>query len=266
MEKNLKETISDTYVQLLSENHEDTIQPNDIIAEIGITKDNFYSRFKNILDVAEWTLYNKMRVALLEANKARTPEEAVIIMMKHVRLNRKLLQKMIKNKKYYSLEQTLTKIIRLFIEKLIEKENAYKNVEYQDLDMALQFYSGGLTSYILNVSKLETYDEATECARISRLFRGDFIMFDRETKIINSKGEVEIVPLKTTYSATMDKPVDDVHLTYTDDDNNTYDYFSESNDNDKDSAKKSKDDEHTNFENFLDDVDDFLDSVYNNGF
>lgn len=190
---NLTNSISEAYVRLLLDTEADLIQANDVIKETGITKDSFYSRFKSLTDVAEWTLYKKMKLAMMEANKARTPEEAVIILVKHVMLNKKLLQKMLKAKNYYNLEQNLYKIIKNFIERLIEKEKAYQNLDKKDLQMSIDFFSGGLTSYILHLCLEDEIDEAAVSNRISRLFRGDYLLFDKESKIINSKGEVEIL-------------------------------------------------------------------------
>lgn len=220
MKRDTKSLIGDKYVELLMENDGEPISVQELIYECDINKQTFYSHFKTIMDVAEWTMFERLKIALIDVNRTKTSDEAVVLMVKHVRLNSQLMRKMVQSKNYYFFQKIFLKIVKSFLEKLVEKEGSFLRIGHEDLEMAIDFYACGLTTYIIQQGLEDNVDEARLAQQINNLFKGDYILFDDPEKV-----EEESFEMQESIGTLDKKEIDDLFETKDVDDTNDAVYF-----------------------------------------
>lgn len=153
MRTDTKYLISDTLVELLKKKTVDKVTVKDVVEACHISRQTFYYHFQDLEDVMEWTVEKTMQKVLQESIKAESAQQAVQILVTTVmERTRNLMPKLMESQHRVKLEQQMLKMVRRYLQELIQRNLPALDIAYADLQATIDFYSYGITGLLLEYS------------------------------------------------------------------------------------------------------------------
>ena len=173
---NMKANIAEALFKLSQTKNIDKITVKDLVTECNISRQSFYYHFQDIFDVSEWSLRQEMLKTLQKSSNVETPQEAIYIFIHKMIENQFLIRKLYTSDHRERLEKIMIQTIRDYIQSLIQHKVKGSRLSHQDLDFLLDFYSLGLTEYMmLHIN--EDIDEKYLSEQLFRLMDGQLNIF-----------------------------------------------------------------------------------------
>ena len=148
MPVDMKLMIASAFVQLARKKPIDKITVKDLVEQCGISRQAFYYHFRDLLDVMEWSIRQMIQQALENSLRAESPEKAL---EKFIRLgieHHDLLVRLLASQRRFQVECMVVEAMRSSVRQMIYNKKPDLTVNFQDLEVALNFYAYGLTGVV----------------------------------------------------------------------------------------------------------------------
>lgn len=172
MPVDMKRTIAITFAQMAKKKPIDKITVKELVEQCGISRQAFYYHFQDLLEVMEWCIRQMIRRVLENSLKAETPEKAIGEFV-HVAVEQSdLLMRLLLSQRRAQVERIFIDGMRSCIRQIIYNKNPNLTMNYQDLEVTLNFYTYGMTGAIFEASRNGTVDEAYLTHKLYQLLLG----------------------------------------------------------------------------------------------
>lgn len=153
MPDNIKSMILSTFLQLAKTNSVDKITVKNLVETCGISRQSFYYHFQDILSVMELTVRQMIQTALRNSLGAESPEKSIEEFIRVSVENHDLLEKLLSSQWRAQIEHIFVDAMHSSFLELIRVKQPDLAVTYQDLNLALNFYTYGTIGIILEYCK-----------------------------------------------------------------------------------------------------------------
>lgn len=176
MQTDTKHLIAETLVQLLRKKPADKVTVKDVVEACHISRQTFYYHFQDLMDVMEWTVEQTMQQMLEESMQAETAEQALQILVVTVTERvRTLLPKLLESQHRIRLETLMRKAVHIYLETMIQRRLPEINIAYNDLHVAIDFYSYGIAGLLLEYSMKENLQPEQLTRQIYQMMNGKLL-------------------------------------------------------------------------------------------
>lgn len=148
-----KQRISHAFLELSKKKSIDKITVKDVVEAVDITRQTFYYHFKDIMDVIEWSLEQKMLEILEESLQAQSMEKSIRVLLSLVEENTDIINKLMNSQKRQFTERLLIETMRSYMNEMIERKELFMDMRRSDIKLALNFYSYAITGTLLEISQ-----------------------------------------------------------------------------------------------------------------
>lgn len=153
MPVNMKLMIASVFVRLAKDNPVDKITVKNLAEACGISRQTFYYHFQDILNVMEWTVRQMIQTALRNSLCAESPEKSIEEFIRISVENQDLLERMLSSQWRTQIEHIFVDAMHSSLLELIRAKQPDLDVTYQDLNLALNFYTYGTIGVVLEYCK-----------------------------------------------------------------------------------------------------------------
>ena len=167
-----KQMITDKLFGLLTREMPENVTVKRLVEECGISRQTFYYHFKDIIEVMEWGCEQAMRKAFDMSMQAATPKEAITAFIVEAVNNRKAISHLLSSQYSHELSQIMQKSIRAYLWHLFGTMFPNSALSVADTEVALDFFTGGITGLILSNFKKRDLDTTVLADQIYRLLSG----------------------------------------------------------------------------------------------
>ena len=175
MPADMKLMIASTFAQMAKTRHIDKITVKDLVEQCGISRQAFYYHFQDILDVMEWSIRQMIQEALQESLRAETPQESIQKFV-HVAVEHgELMLKLSASQRHAQVEQIFVDAMRSSLRLMIRSKRPDLTADYQELEIALSFFSYGIAGVLFEKSKEGKIDEVLLSQQLYHLLSGGII-------------------------------------------------------------------------------------------
>lgn len=147
-----KKAISDAFLKLSKQKNIDKITVKDIVDECSITRQTFYYHYKDIIDVVEWSLEQKMNEILERSLKADSAVGAIRILISAVEENPEIIKKLMDSQKREYIEKIIFDSMKSYLQEMIVRKELFMDMTRSDMEMALNFYSYAIVGTMLDIN------------------------------------------------------------------------------------------------------------------
>lgn len=184
MSKDTKRLIADTVAELSKHKPIDKITVKDVVSACHVSRQTFYYHFQDLPDVMEWMIRNSLEELLEESKHTDSPETTLYLFVSMVADHvQGLLPKLLASRNRVQIERLMLQAVRTYLQELIRQRKPDLKIGYSDLQVAIDFYSYGLTGLLLEYGTNDTIDAAQLTGQMYRILNGGIL--ENET-ILNS--------------------------------------------------------------------------------
>lgn len=180
MTENLKEKIAETFMEMTRIKSFDKITIKDLVQECGISRQAFYYHFQDILDVIEWILQRGADELLERSLHASGTKDAIRLFIDFSIKNKDFIHRLLSSRQRERMEEILHKSFRAYLENLCRYQTAGTALNYQDLAIALDFYTYGISGVLMERTKKHTIDPDLLTEQLYRLLAGHMLHLPEE--------------------------------------------------------------------------------------
>lgn len=145
--------ISDAFLDLSKRKNIDKITVKDIVEICNITRQTFYYHFKDIMDVIEWSLEEKMSEIVEQSLQAESMEKSIRVLLSLVEENTDIINKLMNSQKRQLTERLLIDTMRSYMKEMIDRKELFMDMRRSDIKLALNFYSYAITGTLLEIGQ-----------------------------------------------------------------------------------------------------------------
>lgn len=167
----MKNIIAENFAALVREKGIDKVTVTALIDACHISRQTFYYHFQDIMDVINWSAQQVLKDIFSRSIEKETPEEALNIFISSVLENRSLIRKLLNSQRRADIERLFYLTARSFFEEILKAKNPDISINYSDLEVALDFWSFGVTGIILLNLDKKQIDTAKLAQQICRFVR-----------------------------------------------------------------------------------------------
>lgn len=167
-----KQMITDKLFELLSSEKPENVTVKRLVEECGISRQTFYYHFKDIIDVMEYGCEHAINEALESSMRAETPREAITAFIVGAVNNRRLIDHLLSSRYSHELSQIIQEAVRTYLWKLFGNMFPNSRLSVADTEVALDFFTGGITGLILGNYARRDLDTGVLADQIYRLLSG----------------------------------------------------------------------------------------------
>lgn len=148
MPVDMKLMIASAFVQLARKKAIDKITVKDLVEQCGISRQAFYYHFRDLLDVMEWSIRQMIQQALENSLHAESPEKALEEFIRVGIEHHDLLVRLLSSQRRLQVEHMVVEAMRSSVRQMIYNKKPDLTVNFQDLEVALNFYAYGITGVV----------------------------------------------------------------------------------------------------------------------
>ena len=152
MSSKTKKMISYAFLELAKKKNIDKITVKDIVEKVDITRQTFYYHYKDIMDVIEWSLEQKMSEILEKSLQAESMEKSIRELLSLVEENTDIFNKLMNSQKRELIERLLVETIRSYMKKMIDRTELFMDMRRSDLEVAINYHSFALAGILFEIT------------------------------------------------------------------------------------------------------------------
>ena len=176
MSKETKQLIAETFVELSRQKSIDKVTVKDVVEACHVSRQTFYYHFQDLTDVMEWMLRQTTEQMLEESLQAETAEKALYIFVSTVAEHTKgVLPKLLNSQRRGQLENMMLQAVRTYLQEMMKHRMPDLQVSFADLQVAIDFYSYGMTGLLLEYGAKEQIDTEQLTVQIYRILHGGIL-------------------------------------------------------------------------------------------
>lgn len=175
MPVNMKLMIASTFAQMAKQKNIDKITVKDLVAACGISRQAFYYHFQDLLEVMEWCIRQMMQQALQNSLQAATPEKSLEEFIRMAIDHQDLIMRLLCSQRREQVERIFAETMRSGIEQILRSHRPDLTLNYEDLNIALNFYSYGIAGTVFEHCKSQTTNPEQLSKTLYRLISGSFV-------------------------------------------------------------------------------------------
>ncbi len=176
MSKETKWLIANTFLELSRQKSIDKVTVKDIVDTCHVSRQTFYYHFQDLTDVMEWLLRETMERVLAESLQTETPEEALHIFVSNVAEHTQgILPRLLESQRRVQLEKMMLQAVRTYLHEIVKQCVPDLQVTYADLQVAIDFYSYGITGLLLEYGAKEAIQTEQLTTQIHRILHGGIL-------------------------------------------------------------------------------------------
>lgn len=169
MATNMKATIAQALGRLMTQKDVDKITVTDIVESCNISRQTFYYHFQDMTQVMEWSLQQIMQDTLQKSLKATEPEDAIKIFIDEVLKNRFFVNKLLDSQRRKQIELMLVTALQTYLHEIADNKLPRLDIEPEDLDLTLRFYSFAIGGIILEMVLYENSDSEIVAKKLVKI-------------------------------------------------------------------------------------------------
>ncbi len=170
-----KKALAEALKQLLTRKPINKITINDITEQCGISRMTFYYHFKDIYDLAEWTLEEATQQIIGENRYADNWQQGFLDLLKEVKDNQKLYMNVYRSMDREAIERYLLKKVEPLLMPVVEKEAAGMGISPEGKRVVAIFYTYAFIGVVLDwISKGMPLTPQQVVTLTAAVVQGDF--------------------------------------------------------------------------------------------
>ena len=170
-----KKVLAEALKQLLTRKPINKITINDITEQCGISRMTFYYHFKDIYDLAEWTLEEATQQIIGENRYADNWQQGFLDLLKEVKENQKLYMNVYRSMDREAIERYLLKKVEPLLMPVVEKEAAGMGISPEGKRVVAIFYTYAFIGVVLDwISKGMPLTPQQVVTLTAAVVQGDF--------------------------------------------------------------------------------------------
>lgn len=170
-----KKALAEALKQLLTRKPINKITINDITEQCGISRMTFYYHFKDIYDLAEWTLEEAIQQIIGENRYADNWQQGFLDLLKEVKDNQKLYMNVYRSMDREAIERYLLKKVEPLLMPVVEKEAAGMGISPEGKRVVAIFYTYAFIGVVLDwISKGMPLTPQQVVTLTAAVVQGDF--------------------------------------------------------------------------------------------
>jgi AcrR family transcriptional regulator len=163
MPVDMKKMIASTFAQMAKERSIDKVTVKDLVERCGISRQAFYYHFQDILEVMEWSIRQILQRAMENSFQSEDPQKAIEGFIGASIEHGDLLTRLLDSQHHVEVERIFVEAMRESIRKMICRKKPDLTMNYQDLEVTLNFYAYGIAGAVFECCK----DARTDTERLS---------------------------------------------------------------------------------------------------
>lgn len=175
MPTNMKNVIADTFFTMVKQKGIDKITVKDLVETCHISRQTFYYHFQDILDVIEWSARQAIQKALDASLSEEDPEQAIQKFIAVAVENHALIQKLLQSQKHEYIEKIFVEGLKIYLLELLRRKALDLPVNYEDAEVALQFYAFGIAGVLLDQCSRSGCDPDKLARQLLKLLQGKIL-------------------------------------------------------------------------------------------
>ncbi len=175
MPTNMKNVIADNFFSMVKQKGIDKITVKDLVETCHISRQTFYYHFQDILDVIEWSARQAIQKALDASLSEEDPERAIRKFIAVAVENHELIQKLLQSQKHERIEKIFVEGLKIYLLELLRSKAPDLTVNYEDAEIALQFYAFGIAGVLLEHCGRPDCDPDKLACQLLKLIQGKIL-------------------------------------------------------------------------------------------
>ena len=185
MKEDMKALIAETFTQLLEKEDIDKITVTKLIGECHISRQTFYYHFQDIMDVLEWCVRQETSTLVKESLRAEDLQTALQIFISFNTEHFSWFQKLMDSHRRAQIETLLVDAVKTYMIEMSRHSHSDLYVNYEDMDVLLQFNACGLVGVLLEygkTSKTSPKDPEKLSRQLEQIISGQLLHLSPDSK------------------------------------------------------------------------------------
>ena len=153
MPADMKNIIGEAFVKMVAHKGIDKITVKALIEECHISRQTFYYHFQDIMDVLEWCVRQETNTLVKESLRAEDLQTALQIFISFNTEHFSWFQKLMESHRRAQIETLLVDAVKTYMIEMSRHSHSDLYVNYEDMDVLLQFNACGLVGVLLEYGK-----------------------------------------------------------------------------------------------------------------
>ena len=188
MPADMKNIIGEAFVKMVARKGIDKITVKALIEECHISRQTFYYHFQDImdvLDVLEWCVRQETNTLVKESLKAEDLQTALQIFISFNTEHFSWFQKLMDSHRRAQIETLLVDAVKTYMIEMSRHSHSDLYVNYEDMDVLLQFNACGLVGVLLEygkTSKTSPKDPEKLSRQLEQIISGQLLHLSPDSK------------------------------------------------------------------------------------
>ena len=165
----MKGIIADTLLAMTKQKGIDKVTVKALIEECHISRQTFYYHFQDIMEVIEWSIERAVQETIKYTQKADTLKEALTYLIDSAVENHELIHKLMDSQKRAQMEKIFVQATKTYLQAFVECKAHDLSLNYSDVEVALNFYSFGISGLLLMYCQHDDIDTKKLAKQISQI-------------------------------------------------------------------------------------------------
>lgn len=172
-----KKMISDKFTELFRQKGLDKVNVRELVAACGISRQAFYYHFRDILDVIQWGMEQKIKKISVACEASARIEDAISIYVRFFSEDRLEVNRLLDSRLRVPFQGMLTNSIQSYLKILLERIPDCPSLPPEKRDFALEFYSNGICQMLLKYSGQSDERDFLLAQRLAEIIQGKLGLF-----------------------------------------------------------------------------------------
>ena len=172
MREDMKTVIADTFTHMLDTEDLDKITVKSLIEKCQISRQTFYYHFHDIMDVLDWAFKQATQELTERSLNVENQMDAVSFFVSFVTANRRKFERLLYSRKWVQIEGMLVESAMMYLDALMRTKAPDLAISYDDREVLLRFYAGGMVSVLLQYAGINHVNEEKLIFQIQKIITG----------------------------------------------------------------------------------------------
>ena len=185
MPADMKNIIGEAFVKMVARKGIDKITVKSLIEECHISRQTFYYHFQDIMDVLEWCVRQETNALVKESLNAEDLQTALQIFISFNTEHFSWFQKLMDSHRRAQIESLLVDAVKTYMIEMSRHSHSDLYVNYEDMDVLLQFNACGLVGVLLEygkTSKTSPKDPEKLSRQLEQIISGQLLHLSPDSK------------------------------------------------------------------------------------